>query len=230
MPALLPDIPATEALVVTLTNSARERERLAPVKPDKALAAAARAFAVYLAKTDRFSHTADGRQPADRAQGTGYQLCQVAENLALSESSLGFEASVLAHETLEGWLNSPGHRANLLAPHVTDIGVAVARVGTGAPKYVVVQMLGRPRALATQFQISNATKVKVTYALSGVAHAIEPGMGVRHTVCEPKTLEFRSAGGVALPGRFTPQSGKVYAVTKKSGKLSVEVKIADSVR
>lgn len=236
MPAVLPDIPQTEALVLSLTNKVREREKLATVKTDKALAAAAKAFAAYLAKTDTFSHTADGRQPAERAEASGYALCQIAENLALSESTQGFAASVLANETLDGWLNSPGHRANLLAPNVTDIGIAVARVGgksgKDAPiaKYVVVQLFGRPKSLSTEFQVSNATKETVAYKLSGAAHTVAPGMGVRHTVCEPKTIEFKSVGKAGLSGRYTAESGKVYAVTNKAGKIAIEVKTKDAIR
>lgn len=230
MPAVLPDIPQTEALVLSLTNKVREREKLAGVKPDKALTIAARAYAAYLAKANAFSHTADGRQPSERAEASGYAACQIAENLALSASSQGFAATVLANETLDGWLNSPGHRANLLAPNVTDIGIAVARVAAKDAKYVVVQLFGRPKSLATEFQVSNSTKETVAYQLSGSPHTVAPGMGVRHTVCEPKSIEFKSVGKAALQGRFTAASGKVYAVTQKAGKVSVEVRIADKIR
>lgn len=230
MPAILPDIPTAETLVIELTNKVREREKLGNVKPDKALTAAARAYALYLAKTDSFSHTADGQQPAARAQASGYRLCQIAENLALTENSDGFAAKDLATQTLEGWLNSPGHRANLLARNVTDIGVAVARVGGTYPKYVIVQLVGRPQALATEFQVSNATKDTVTYALSGAAHTIKPGTGIKHTVCEPKTLEFRSAGSAKLSGKYSAENGKVYTVTGKSGQVQVEVKARDTIR
>ena len=127
MPAILPDITATEALVIDYTNKIRQREKLGAVHQDKALAIAARAFAQYLAKTKTFSHTADGRQPAMRASAAGYKYCRIGENLALSKSAVGFEAKALATGTIEGWLKSLEHRANLLAPYVTDIGVAVTK-------------------------------------------------------------------------------------------------------
>jgi hypothetical protein len=230
MPTILPDIPATEAIVLDLTNKTRQREKLAAVKSNTALTIAARAFAEYLARTDTFSHTADGKQPSQRASGAGYQFCQIAENLAVSESERGFEAKTLATETLEGWLNSPGHRANLLAPNVTDIGVAVARVNVREPKYIVVQMFGRPRSMATEFQVSNATKEKVTYALSGHAHSIDPGTGIRHTICAPETIEFKSVGSKAFGGAYRTENGKVYTVTAKSGALAVDVKFKDTIQ
>lgn len=231
MPAILPDIPQTEALVLELTNKVRQREKLGSVKTDKALIVAARAFAAYLAKTDSFSHTADGKQPSQRAEAAGYKPCQLAENLAMSESSQGFAAQKLASETVDGWLNSPGHRANLLAPNVTDIGIAVARVPASSDaKYVVVQMFGRPQSLAVEFQVSNATKDRVTYALSGKSHTVEPGMGIRHTVCEPKTIEFRSAGKAAMTGSYSAANGTVYTVTGKNGAVKVEVKARDTIQ
>lgn len=230
MPVILPDIPATEAIVLDLTNKTRQREKLAAVSANKALTMAARAFAQYLARTDTFSHTADGQQPSQRASSAGYQYCQIAENLAVSESDMGFEAKKLATTTIEGWLNSPGHRANLLAPNVTEIGIAVARVNAREPKYVVVQMFGRPRALATEFQVSNATKEKVTYALSGHAHAIDPGTGIRHTICAPETIEFKSVGSKAFASAYRTENGKVYTVTAKSGALTVDVKVKDTIR
>lgn len=230
MPAILPDIPAAETLVVELTNKVRQREKLGSVKPDKALNAAARAYAAYLAKSGTFSHTADGKEPASRAAASGYRLCQIAENLAMSENSDGFAAKELATQTLEGWLNSPGHRANLLAKNVTDIGVAVARVAGTYPKYVVVQLVGRPQALATEFQVSNATKDTVTYALSGAAHSIKPGTGIKHTVCEPKTIEFRSAGSAKLTGIYAAENAKVYTVTANGGQVQVQVKVRDTIR
>ena len=230
MPAILPDIPSTEAAIIEMTNGVRTREKLGAVAPDKALTAAARAFAAYLAKTNTFSHTADGKQPSERAAATGYRHCQIAENLALSADSRGFEARTLAKETMEGWLNSPGHRANLLAPYVTDIGVAVARVPDKEPKYVMVELFGRPQSLATEFQISNATKMSVRYSLASEAHLIEPGMGIRHTICQPKTIAFEMAGGKPLLSHFDAKDGQVYTLTAKSGAVTVEVTARDRVK
>ena len=230
MPAILPDIPVAEAAIIEMTNGIRQREKLGPVAADKALTIAARAFAAYLAKTNTFSHTAGGQQPSDRAKAAGYDHCQIAENLALTADSRGFEARALAKQTIEGWLNSPGHRANLLAPYVTQIGVAVARVPDKDPKYVIVEMVGRPMTMASEFQVSNATKDSVRYALSGEAQTLEPGMGITHTVCQPKTILFEKAGVTALTDHFEAKDGQVYTVRQKSGAVTVEVTARDRVK
>lgn len=227
MPAILADITAAEAFVIEYTNKVRQRENLGAVHQDKALAIAARAFAQYLANTKTFSHTADGRQPAMRASAAGYKYCRIGENLALSASSLGFEAKALATSTIERWLKSPQHRANLLAPYVTDIGVAVARVADKHPKYVVVQMVGRPQALSIQFEISNRTSGKVRYSLSGTVRTIDPGTSVRHTVCEPKVLKFLSTGSAVASGQYAAENGKVYTVSQKAGAGTIELKVGE---
>ena len=230
MPVVLPDIAVAETAIIEMTNSVRQREKLLPVASHKALTAAARAYAAYLAKTNKFAHDADGHQPSDRASASGYEHCQIAENLALSSDSRGYDARVLATHTVEGWLNSPGHRANLLAPGVTDIGVAVARVPDKDPKYVMVEMFGRPRALASQFQVSNATKGPVQYALSGEAETIDPGMGITHTVCNSKTITFQKAGSKPLSQQFEAKNGQVYTIRQKAGAVTVEVTARDKVK
>jgi hypothetical protein len=230
MPAIAPDIPVAEAAIIEMTNSVRSRENLSPVAANPALTIAARAFAAYLAKAKAFSHTADGKEPADRATAAGYVHCQIAENLALSADSRGFEARALAKQTIEGWLNSPGHRANMLAPYVTEIGVAIARVPDKDPKYVMVEMVGRPMALATEFQVSNATKEPVRYSLAGDAQTLEPGMGITHTICQPKALQFEKAGTKPLANHFDAANGKVYTVRQKGGAVTVEVTARDTVK
>ena len=63
-------------------------------------------FAHYLAKTGKFAHEADGREPSDRAAEQGYRYCLLAENLALNLDSRGFESRKLAGDVLKGWKES----------------------------------------------------------------------------------------------------------------------------
>ena len=70
----LPDLPQTEIAIVEMTNAFRKDNKLAALKPNAALAAAARAFADYLGKSGKFAHEADGRQPAAARRGAGLSL------------------------------------------------------------------------------------------------------------------------------------------------------------
>ena len=93
-PAL--DLARIEHLIFTGTNLFRTQEKRAPLKINPELAGAAQAFAEYLAHTDKFSHTADGKEPWDRTTKVGYQNCIILENIAYEYNSAGFTAEVLA--------------------------------------------------------------------------------------------------------------------------------------
>jgi hypothetical protein len=220
--ATLPDLPKTEIAIVEMTNAFRKEMRLAEVKPNAALTAAARAFAEYLARTGAFAHEADGRQPAQRAEAAGYRYCSIAENLAMNLDSRGFETRALAQEAVEGWKRSPGHRANMLQTAATEVGVAVARAPGPDPKFISVQLFGRPEALKVEFRIENAVGTPVRYALGEEAHTLPVRTIVTHTSCDPGVLTFDKAGAAAQ--RFEPRNGDRFVVRAKGEGVVVERK------
>lgn len=217
----LPDLPKVEAAILEMTNAYRAENSRGAVSLNAALSKAARTYAKYLANTAALSHTADGREPGERAASAGYAYCTIAENLASSLDSRGFETRALARQTVEGWINSPGHRDNLLAPHVTEIGVAVVRAPDKHPKFITVQLFGRPRALAYEFQISNASQLAVSYALGNEHHRIEPSYAVTHTLCKPETIRFETSGSgaraKAIGARYEATDGALYLVQPAAG-------------
>jgi hypothetical protein len=218
--ATLPDLPQTEIAILEMTNAFRRESKLGQVKPNAALTVAARAFAEYLAKTGKFAHEADGRQPAERAEAQGYRYCLVAENLAMNLDSRGFETRVLAGAVVEGWKNSPGHRANLLQPTVTEIGVAVARVPDRDPKFISVQLFGRPEALKVEFRIENQAGTPVRYALGEETHTLPARAIVTHASCDPEQLTFENGGA----RRFEPRNKDRFVVRSGTGgAIAVEI-------
>lgn len=192
--AEIPDLSLTETAIVERTREFRRTEGLGNLSRNAALDQAARSFADYLAKSGRFAHEADGRQPADRAKAAGYWHCTIAENLALNLDSRGFTVSKLADEAVEGWKGSPGHRKNMLLPFVTEIGVGVARAPGTDHKFLSVQLFGRPRSLAYEFRIENTSTATVTYTFAGERHQIEPRVVVTHSACDPGKLHFVRTG------------------------------------
>ncbi|MBD3006025.1 CAP domain-containing protein [Streptomyces sp. 5-10] len=112
--------------VIALTNAERAAARLAPLAPDPRLTAAAQAHSDDMAARDFYSHTGpEGHQPWDRARATGATHRGIGENIACGQRS--------PEEVVRGWMNSPGHRANILKPDFTHIGVGHAtgsRAGT----------------------------------------------------------------------------------------------------
>jgi uncharacterized protein YkwD len=118
------------AQILALTNESRRRAGLRPVAMDERLMAAARAKLFDMLKQDYFAHrTPDGRQPWAFMQAAGYRYQMAAENLAK-----GYDNEP---ELQRAWMKSRGHRANILNPHFTEIGVADANG-------IVVVLFGRP--------------------------------------------------------------------------------------
>jgi hypothetical protein len=214
----LPDLPVVEAAVIEMTNAYRARQKLQEVRLNKQLTEAARAYAAYLAKNNVFSHTADGREAGDRVTAIGYTWCQVGENLAMHLDSRGFPSRDLAKKAVEGWINSPSHRENMLAEHATEIGVGVAQAADKDPKFISVQLFARPKSLQYEFQISNTAKETVTYSFNGETHTVAPSFAVTHTACTPGPLSFDKAGNKQVGARFEASDGVVYTLKSDKAK------------
>jgi len=86
-----------------------------------------------------FEHISpQGIGAADIAEEVGYSYISIGENIALGN----FEND---EKLVEAWMNSPGHRANILNTKYTEIGIAVGK-GTyeGRSTWIGVQVFGRP--------------------------------------------------------------------------------------
>ncbi len=123
---LTPDgLDRATAEVVALTNRERSAAGLRPLAPDPRLTAAARAHSTAMAERDFYSHTGpDGDGPRDRAAAAGAAHRAVGENIACGQRT--------ASAVVEGWMNSLGHRANILSGDFTHIGAGLAGGGRAA--------------------------------------------------------------------------------------------------
>lgn len=111
-----------ERALLESANHERVAQGLAPLRWNANLAAAAHAHALMMAQHNTLSHQFSGEAPLqDRARSAGARFTEVAENVAEGASAEMIHVS---------WMHSPPHRANLLDPELTDIGIAVA---VGAP-------------------------------------------------------------------------------------------------
>ncbi|MEV0909749.1 CAP domain-containing protein [Streptomyces hokutonensis] len=116
------DRAGTADKVVELTNAERAGAGLRPLAVDPLLAAAAQAHSADMVARAFYSHTSpDGSQPWDRAATAGSRRRTIGENIACGQRSPA--------EVVEGWMNSPGHRANILKPDFTHIGIGFAGGG-----------------------------------------------------------------------------------------------------
>ena len=216
-----PDLPAAVKIIVDNTNAFRAKEGKSRVEPNAKLTAAAKYFADYMAGSDRYGHTADGKQPADRAEKHGYEYCIVLENIAYRYRASGFTTDDMGTGFFTGWRESPGHRKNMLDPEITETGVAIAR-SEKTGHYYAVQMFGRPKSKAIEFKITNQARVAVTYQIGEESYTLEPRSIRTHTRCRPADLILepadKKADSKSKPEVVRPVNGDRLLVTQdKSG-------------
>lgn len=164
-----PDLDAIATAVEQLTNQVRRDAGLPPLATHRLLRRASSAYAAKMVRDGFLAHVDphDGSEPGDRIAAAGGRNVHAAENLAdvpsfdvgsgtpfyvrdaeryiISETVDGppiprhtyasFGAAVV-----EGWMNSPGHRRNLLSSDALEQGVGAAiYLQNGIPSFIVVQ-------------------------------------------------------------------------------------------
>lgn len=114
-----PDAARLVADAATAVNAARKANGLAPLAKDARLDQAALAHACWMAETGTFSHKgAGGSLPKKRIKATGYRTRLTAENIAWGQRS--------GAEVVQTWMESPGHRRNILMSSLDEYGLGVA--------------------------------------------------------------------------------------------------------
>lgn len=105
-----------EQQVYDFTNQQRIQQGLLPLTLNLTLNDVAEKHSVDMAVRSYFSHQGlDGSLPWDRMRVGGYNYSRAAENIAFGYPS--------AQEVVTAWMNSPGHRQNILDPNLREIGV-----------------------------------------------------------------------------------------------------------
>lgn len=209
---------ADERAVVAQANDFRRSQGLGPLQVQPQLQAAADGFAAWMARTDRYGHQADGRQPVQRVEAQGYDHCLVAENIAYEYRSVAFEPGELPGRFMQGWIHSPGHRANLMDAAAVDTGVGIARSGRSG-RWYAVQVFGRPMSASVEFQVSNPTGRAASYRLDGRRYELPPRSTMTHRECVPPLLQGPGGGGSEGGGRagLRPVDGARYELSLSPG-------------
>jgi uncharacterized protein YkwD len=132
-------IERTERLstLLELANAQRAKAGLQPLRANSRLMQAAQTQAEQTASARRLQHVlpdAKYPRPEDRLDASGYPWRAWAENIAFGQRN--------PSDAVEAWMQSEGHRKNLLNPKYTELGTGVATDATGRPYYV--QVFGRP--------------------------------------------------------------------------------------
>jgi uncharacterized protein YkwD len=117
--ALTPRSASDEEAIVEAMNRERAAEGLAPLHLNRELCDAANDRVHDMFAQHYFAHVApDGTSPFVSIDRHGYTYRHAGENLAV-----GYQG---AEAVVDGWMHSPGHRANVLGSDYVDVGVAIA--------------------------------------------------------------------------------------------------------
>ena len=170
--------------IITLTNQQRAAAGVGAVRESSLLDQAARNKAADMFAHDYWAHVSPtGVTPWYWFDQAGYYYIYAGENLARDfDTSAG---------VIEGWMNSPGHRDNMLSPNYTEIGVAVVNgVLLGHETTLVVQLFGKP-----QFQAFASNQP--SSPVRGTSPTLTPAAPVAQGAAV--NLEFASGSAQANP-------------------------------
>ncbi|MGD0826626.1 MAG: CAP domain-containing protein [Desulfobaccales bacterium] len=110
-----------EKLIFQITNKARHKNGLPALKPDEALAEAARKYSDDLLRRNFFSHNnPEGKGPQERVDeeqpAKQEYAYRVGENIAAYSKLDCSDIKIMARMIMDGWMASPSHRQNILHP------------------------------------------------------------------------------------------------------------------
>lgn len=129
------DIKAIESKVHTLVNQQRAKAGLSPLSYNWELARVARYKSIDMMNKNYFSHTSPTYgSPFNMMENFGIRFSAAGENIAMGQRT--------PEEVMNAWMNSPGHRANILSNNYTQIGVGFAKDKNGRTYWT--QMFIRP--------------------------------------------------------------------------------------
>lgn len=117
------NIGSYEQQVLNLVNEQRAKYGLSALTYNTALEAVAYSHSKDMAQNNYFSHTnLSGQSPFDRMKAAGISYRSAAENIAAGQKT--------PQEVVNAWMNSSGHRANILNSSVTQMGVGIYSGGS----------------------------------------------------------------------------------------------------
>jgi uncharacterized protein YkwD len=136
----LRDPARVRAAMLEQVNAARRKAGAPPLRPNPLLDKAAQKHAEDMLARGYFAHETpgSGATAGERAKEAGYEWTKIGENIA--------EGPFSVDEVMSGWMQSPGHRRNILDPAFTELGtgVALGKGKDGEHHLLWVQDFGTP--------------------------------------------------------------------------------------
>lgn len=192
------------------TNQQRASNGEAGLTENAKLDQAAQSKASDMAARDYWSHnTPDGQSPWTFITAAGYSYSTAGENLAY-----GFATSA---DTITGWMNSPGHRANILNASFTEVGFGIINIPnyqSSGPQTLVVAMYASPYVAPAPAPAPTTPKPAATTPIASAAPVTDTTTG--------------SASGSDAGTPTDSKSDTLTPATNKPLSVSAEVKAPPS--
>ncbi|WP_159715313.1 CAP domain-containing protein [Geminicoccus flavidas] len=172
------NLPALREQALVAANADRDEHGLAPLELTEPLNQAAQAHARDMLARNYFAHESpDGRNVQDRyREHGGPEGRVVAENLAQCTGCPAEIDAARIEALQEGWMNSPGHRENLLTPELDQFGYGIAVEGD---RLVAVQTFSGPSRSPGQAEGQPARPVSQDEAGALVLELVNAARGQR---------------------------------------------------
>jgi uncharacterized protein YkwD len=195
----LPASADVEARMLSLLNAARAQARLGQLAPDPELRTVALAHTEDMSRGRFFGHVSPSTGSAeDRIRRAGIALSMAGENIAQADSAEG------AHQSL---MDSPGHRANMLSPRFTHVGIAALPSPSEPGQLLATLVFGRR---------TPTLRWTPAEALAALA-ATRKARGLPAAVADPILAAAAAAGSEAFAAR-----GAEAALAEASAALTRE--------
>ena len=131
-----------DAELLTLTNAKRQNAGLPALRLSSQLGQVAQNHAEDMAINNYFSHIGlNGSQLSERVEAIGYDFSYVGENISAGRTT--------PLDTIQGWMNSQGHRENILNPNYTEIGFGYAYSPSSEYGHYWVQVFAKSTGTST---------------------------------------------------------------------------------
>jgi uncharacterized protein YkwD len=199
-----PPVIDVEARLLTLLNRDRAAAGLAPLEPDPELRSVALAHTQDMVAANFFGHVSPTTGTVDdRIRKAGVAVSMAGENVARADSA---EA---AHQSL---MESPGHRANVLNPKYTHVGIGGAPRANASDPFLVTEVFGRrPRGPA----VSSAPGEARAAVVEAIA-ALRRAKGLPVLTLDPALQASAEVGAQALADRTSTSPEKTLAAAGKA--------------
>lgn len=204
------------AVLIDLANDSRVGAQAPHLTYNAQLQAAAQLKANDMAAKGYFAHQSpDGKMPWDWIALVGYPYVYAGENLAVDFND--------SKEVNQAWLNSPTHRANLLNPHFTEIGIATAEgMYQGRPTTFVVQLFGNRDSAPERGLLASAeAELPVARVETLPLDVVEGGEGNDAEVLGESVVVSAPREETPAPQTITPPKPRAEEVLPKKSVAAV---------